>query len=152
MLPYFEERSIKKENECYEWNLLCNSKGYGVCTYKNKRWYAHRLSFNLHGGELLPGMHVCHSCDNPACINPEHLFQGTPKDNEQDKIKKQRNVRGLKSHHAKLSLQDINLVLSLKGKASAVKVSKMFHVSQQTISRVWRGVTYKDELKSLINK
>jgi HNH endonuclease len=151
MLPYFEERTTKQENECITWNLLRNKRGYGICTYKNTRWYTHRLSFKLHNGELVPGMHICHTCDNPSCVNPKHLFQGTAKDNEADKITKNRNVRGTNSHYAKLTLQQINLILKLKGTASARYVGSLFGVSQQTVSRIWRGVTYKDELKSLVN-
>jgi len=152
MLPYFEDRTTELENGCYVWNLLCNKKGYGVCTYKNTRWYAHRLSFTLHNGELLPGLHVLHSCDNPSCVNPEHLTQGTAKENEQDKISKNRNVRGTKSHYAKLQIQEINLILGMRGRGSATRVGKMFGVSYQTIIRIWKGTTYKDELQTLINK
>ena len=151
MLPYFEERSTLQENGCNTWNLSKSTSGYGICTYKNKRWYTHRLSFKLHKGELLPGMHICHSCDNRLCVNPEHLFQGTPKDNESDKINKKRNVRGTASHYSKLTLQQIKMILALKGTGSARKVGELFEVSQQTISRIWRGSTYKDELQSLVN-
>ena len=152
MLPYFEERTTEQENGCRTWNLSQSTSGYGICTYKNKRWYTHRLSFKMHNGELLPGMHICHSCDNKLCVNPKHLFQGTPKDNEKDKISKKRNVRGLASHYSKLTLQQIRMILALKGSGPAGHVGKLFGVSQQTISRVWRGATYKDELHSLIDE
>lgn len=131
---------------CWIWIGSKNAKGYGRLTYQQQGWYAHRFSFVASGRQLKKGMHICHSCDNPSCCNPEHLFQGSPKENEQDKIKKKRNIRGTQSHYAKLDVEQIRMILSLKGTASQQRVGELFNVSQQTIGRIWRGETYKDEL------
>lgn len=69
--------------------------GYGGISIKGKNCYVHRYSYELHFEP--PGdLHVCHKCDNPACVNPDHLFLGTDKDNRHDCINKDRHIRGSK--------------------------------------------------------
>lgn len=65
-------------------------RGYGGMSYRGKNWRAHRLSYFLHYGSIDPKLDVMHSCDNPPCLNPEHLSLGTRKQNIQDAIKKRR--------------------------------------------------------------
>src|ERR1017187_9683935 len=77
--------------DCLIWTRALDKKGYGILVWKgekNKR--AHRLSYELNIGEIPKGLFICHSCDTPACINPHHLWLGTPKQNTQDMIKKGR--------------------------------------------------------------
>jgi hypothetical protein len=84
-----------KENGCWEWTALRSKLGYGrVCLWlgskKHKYTSAHRVAWQLKNGEIPDGLFVCHSCDNPPCMNPSHLFLGTPKDNAQDSVRKGR--------------------------------------------------------------
>lgn len=87
---------ISKTNSCWTWIGKISTTGYGVMMIgsraDNSRRYikAHRISFFIHFGEIPDGMWILHKCDNPKCVNPEHLFAGTPKDNTQDMIKKGR--------------------------------------------------------------
>lgn len=81
---------LQKSDGCWNWTGSKNEAGYG----KLGQRYAHRLSWQLENKkEISSGMVICHHCDNPSCVNPGHLFIGTQKDNMQDMIKKNRQVK-----------------------------------------------------------
>lgn len=84
----FWEKVAKGEG-CWEWQGASIPKGYGCITVDRRTVYAHRVSWLLAHGD--PGdLHVLHSCDNPRCVRPEHLFLGTRSDNMQDMVRKDR--------------------------------------------------------------
>lgn len=87
----FEERYIPvPESGCWIWTGHIRTNGYGAMSIKSKLQYAHRISWELHNGPIPEGLFVLHKCDNPPCVNPDHLFIGTQKDNLQDAFKKGR--------------------------------------------------------------
>lgn len=82
---------------CWLWDGAVNDKGYGqIGMGRGSAKYAHRVSYELHKGKIPKGLHICHHCDNPICVNPNYLFAGTRKDNMQDMIMKGR------AHHQKI--------------------------------------------------
>lgn len=84
---------------CWEWNGNRHRQGYGKIQWKNKTYPVHRLWAHLvKGFDLNPRIMICHTCDNPPCFNPEHLFEGTASDNVRDSVKKLRQREAKKTH------------------------------------------------------
>lgn len=85
-----EKVVINKKTDCWEYQGGKNNIGYGMIRDEKKMRTAHRVSYEEHKGPIPPRMCVCHTCDNPICCNPDHLWLGTLKQNTQDMITKGR--------------------------------------------------------------
>ena len=83
--------SINKTDYCWIWTGSMQTNGYGRIFYDGKDHKAHRVSYELNIGHIPKGMIICHKCDNPSCVNPDHLFLGTNQDNSIDMVQKGRN-------------------------------------------------------------
>lgn len=92
-------------NGCYNWQLSTSSNGYGKYFSQEQRRYvaAHRRIWELTKGAIPEGLYVCHKCDNKRCINVEHLFIGTPKDNILDMVAKDKQPKGRTHGMSKLA-------------------------------------------------
>jgi len=88
----------KVESGCWEWQLSVSDRGYGRVTFHPKTYRTHIVAYFLSKGDIPKGKFVCHTCDNPRCVNPDHLWLGDPKDNTHDMIVKGRLIR-LRSKH-----------------------------------------------------
>lgn len=141
----FEENSYPEPNTgCWLWFKYTNKKGYGALNYKKSYKIAHRLSYEYHIGKIPKNMLVCHKCDTPSCVNPDHLFLGFPKDNSLDCVKKNRQSNGSNHPGAKLNesfVREIRYLLSTG--TSAKEIQKIFNMSSSPIFKIKHGKTWK---------
>lgn len=117
----FERLYLPEPNTgCWLWTGTTNNQGYGKMTISKKgtKTYprAHRVSYELFNGPIKSGLIVCHKCDTPSCVNPDHLFIGSVKDNVQDSIKKGRSAITTATHCNKGHLWSEANTLFLKRK------------------------------------
>ena len=131
---------------CWNWNEGKRRRGYGrfsiqVGPNKDKGFVSSRVAYFLAYGECPEDMVVCHSCDNPSCCNPKHLFLGTNKDNTQDMLKKGRHTTPVGSKHgmSKITEQDVYKIRELYANGSKQKdIARIYNVDQSAISNIIR--------------
>lgn len=112
---FWSKVNIGDPDECWEWQAARTRLGYGAFSVRHATARpAHIIAYELICGEITNGLEVCHTCDNPPCCNPNHLFLGTHKENMEDMANKGRSVSGIKSH------------LSRHSEDSIIKVRELF--------------------------
>lgn len=127
--------------DCIEYTGAKDYDGYGLFKYRNKQYKAHRASYELSFGPIPAGLCVMHSCDNPSCIKPEHLSTGTDKDNQADKVKKNRQAKGERAGQSKFSQQQIIEIRTTKKPFSVIKAE--YKISTSQLVRILSGETWK---------
>lgn len=142
-------KQVRKTEGCWLWMASKDQDGYGIfngvcggvsCTR------AHRFSYVLGTGEIPgKGLVIRHTCDNPSCVNPEHLVLGTSKENSQDMISRGRHLAGSARQRekiAKLTKDQVKYIL--EGKETGVELAQKFGVSKAHISAIRCRRTWKD--------
>jgi hypothetical protein len=133
----FDEKVSPSEFGCWLF-IGATSGGYGSIKHKGKSLRAHRVSYELHFGEIPEGMHVMHKCDNPACVNPQHLSLGTHLDNMRDMYSKGRRkpATGMKNGAAKITESMARRIVSDKTPSEAL--GKLLGVSGSRVRQIRR--------------
>lgn len=129
----FEDKVLKTDG-CWIWKAATRTTGYGVFSYKGKPVTASRVSYILYKGEITDGLHVLHTCDNRLCVNPDHLFLGTNKDNVEDRKSKGRRAGRLKVASEE-NISEIKSLLETE-KYSYREIERMTGISRSTIQRI----------------
>lgn len=141
-----QTRRVDKES-CWIWTGYTLGKGgYGAIKHNNQRLLVHRVSYELHIGIIPAGLFVLHKCDNPPCVNPNHLFLGTNQDNMIDMVEKGRNKprRGETNNKVKLTEAKVREIRQLyaTGETSQRKLARRYGVGQPCIKDIVNKVTW----------
>lgn len=138
-------RFVQKTDGCWLWTgAQFNERGYGAFQVAHKKTVrAHRYAYQISNGSIPHGMFVCHSCDNPRCVNPAHLWLGTAQDNVTDKVLKGRSPLGEATGVAKLTPTMVIAIRSSAAGTPRKTLAARFGVTVHTISAVKRNLVWK---------
>lgn len=138
----FLSKISKDESGCHIWIGTKNKAGYGKMSRNGSKFYAHRFAWEMANGEIPHGLHVCHRCDNPSCVNPDHLFIGTVADNMRDRELKGRGNHpvGEKSSRAKLKPDDVLEIR--RSSLTHRKLAEIYGVAHSTIFLARKGINW----------
>lgn len=156
----FKKKVVVNElTGCWEWIAFRNHQEYGYFQLNNKSMRANRVSWMLFRGEIPGGMFVCHRCDNPPCVNPDHLFLGDVHENNADMVRKGRNSKGdrhwtrtiparraVGERQGLAVLKDPDIVeirRRSKDGETITSIARRFNVSRKTIYLIRDGVTWR---------
>ena len=130
--------SIPEPNSgCWLWTANYDKGGYGRIKYKGRDIGAHRASWIIYRGSIPPGAFVCHKCDVPECINPDHLYLGNHRENMQDKCTRNRQARGEGNGQSKLTSEQ---VLQIKSDPRIHRIiAASYGIHRVTVSKIKRG-------------
>ena len=154
-LEDFLKKVDKKDTGCWEWTGAMRRNGYGVIRVQGKMISTHRYSYEQHKSIIPSNLHVCHSCDNRKCVNPDHLFLGTRSDNMKDAYQKGRLhipdgtkkfALNHKPKNRKLQdeqIEEIKVAIQNRGKTPLILIAKQYGVAEHVIKDISSGRTYK---------
>lgn len=128
------------EAGCWVWMGSTQVRGYGELISNKRKYLAHRASYEAFVGKIPKGMYVCHACDNVSCVNPNHLFLGTQKQNLEDMASKGRSTRGSKNPMSKLNETQVKLIkLALAEGMTSSMLAAMYQTTPSNIQLIATG-------------
>lgn len=135
-------RWVDTSGDCWLWTGARDKDGYGAFAFQGKMYRANRVALKLSGVDIPPGFYACHTCDNPSCVNPGHLYAGSPTDNMRDAVERDRVNSGERNHHAKLTEDAVRFIRS-SDEACGVLATR-FGVSHGAVSLARSGKTWRN--------
>jgi predicted XRE-type DNA-binding protein len=134
------------EKRCWQWNGWLNKNSYGGIFIDGKNRIASRIAWELTYGQIPNDLNVLHTCDNPSCCNPSHLFLGTILDNNRDKVNKGRQDRGEKHGRHKLTNSQVVEIRQLysNGNIGQREIADKMNISVATVSRIVNRKLWKE--------
>ena len=143
--PLFWDQTETMPDGCIRWTGATTTAGYGRIQFSRKEWYAHRLAWTLTYGEIPAGMEICHRCDVPGCVNPDHLFLGNHTENMRDARRKGRLATGDRHPGAKLTADEVREVRARRmAGETTTSLAAAFGATTATISRITTGQAYRN--------
>lgn len=136
---------VRRTRGCWKWTAACNRAGYGHFWWAGVCYLAHRFSWEMHNGPIPDGLLVCHRCDNPECVRPDHLFLGTHSDNAADRHTKRRDGdhRGTANGRARLTEADVHAIRTAWDAGDRVEdIAERFDISEPTACQVGTRKTW----------
>lgn len=135
------QRWVDKSGDCWLWTGALDKDGYGIFSYAKVTRRANVVALQLDGRPVSAGQYACHHCDNPSCVNPGHLYPGTPTENMADARLRNRLRVGEQSHLSKLTEASVREIRSLRHMKQPA-LAEMFGVSRSNISMILSGKTW----------
>lgn len=151
-------KSATNTSGCWVWMGWLDKDGYGSTRVDGKAIKAHRASYIAYHGEIPSEMCVCHKCDTPSCVNPDHLFLGSQLDNQTDKVNKRRQAKGLRhkasthpetvkrgSNHFNTTLTEDDIIRIRRASKHGVGISDLaaaFGMSRSAMSDIIHNISW----------
>ena len=146
---FWAKVDVRGPDDCWPWLAAPRNKNsthrYGAFWLNRRHEPANKVAWELKNGPMAHGMFACHTCDNPECCNPSHIFPGTNQENTADKVSKGRQVKGEQIHTAKLTSAQVAEIRAARppGKRAPVglpaRLSAKYGVTKQHLSDIWSG-------------
>lgn len=146
---FWEKVAIADDAACWLWLASKDAEGYGQFMAQRKRHRAHRFAYAASVGPIGPGLLVCHSCDNPSCVNPNHLFCADQKTNVQDAKRKGRSAVGERHGRAKVTVPEVKEIRRLRSCGWKLReIGAIYGLSESGVGKMCKGKYWKADVIS----
>lgn len=134
---------VDRSGSCWVWTGSCDWQGYGKFGVGDKNVMAHRFSWSNAHGVIPEGMLVCHKCDNPPCVNPDHLFMGSQAENVRDMIAKGRGNHPRGENHPRARLSDKQVIKIRSSEEPGKTIALRYGISQSLVGQIRRLAVWR---------